>query len=86
MTTKTEKAKDQFKLDIQNIYGLKPDRFGHYKFICAFTGRTYRIKIQAVAWRLEVSSPDKRWLRVAGDYFIKGLGLYSKRLNGCQPA
>lgn len=82
--TKTQKAKAKFCNEIENTFGLIADSQGNYKFICAFTGRLFRIKIQTNNWRMEVYSPiTGNWVRVGGDYYINGLGLYSRRLKDC---
>ena len=84
--TKTQKAKAKFCAEVE-AFGLVADSRGNYKFICAFTGRLFRIKIQTNNWRMEVHSQvTGDWVRVGGDYYINGLGLYSRRLKDCKQA
>lgn len=84
--TKTQKAKAKFCAEVE-AFGLVTDSQGNYKFICAFTGRLFRIKIQTNNWRMEVhSQATGDWARVGGDYYINGLGLYSRRLKDCKQA
>ncbi len=60
--TPVQKRKEQFKLDVQNIYSLVPDRWGNYKFK-HHNSFIYRLKLQAKTVRLE-SQVIGRWLRI----------------------
>jgi len=62
MATNLQKRKEQFHLDMQNIYNLTPDRWGNYKFT-AHNGRQYRLKCQKQTIRFESKVVD-RWMRM----------------------
>jgi hypothetical protein len=60
---KQQKAIEQFRLDMENIYSLHPDRWGHYKITEESTGKLYRLKVMKRVVRVEVKVGDN-WFRV----------------------
>ena len=85
--SKTKKAKAQLKLDLENIYNLKADRFGHFKFTDKLNNRLYRIKFQANTWRFETSLGEGRWLRLRSNSYVNDkVDFISQYLCGCSQA
>lgn len=84
--SKTQKAKAQLKLDLENIYNLKADRYGHYLFRDGLKDRLYRIKFQANTWRFETSmGSGKGWLRLRSNTYVSDkIDVLVQYLCGCK--
>lgn len=82
--TELQRKKEEFVEEIEKVYGLSKDRWGHYKF--KGNKSVYRVKMGKLAWRFENKVTMKtlgetRWIRIVSRYYTKEDSLlYIRRL------
>jgi len=68
--TKTEKAKQSFKNQLESFYNLKADGYGNYKLMDDVREKEYRIKIGKINYRFEAClGKQAGWVRLFSGKF-----------------